>query len=276
MTSIHVQRNSEVGLRPALALAQGLDALAKLNQESMWGAGHAPIVALPSRTCVWYARHYKNGKLERLFSTLSAHTSTATPASSEEHMHRILIAVVLLFPVTAVSQQSVQWDDQCTVWFSIVWTDLKFHTTVPGKPEDMKWLPENSPRKYPGICYDAGAQLLRATIFFDGIGESHRTVVTQSPVEGTITNPDYSRSSVTGTVSTSQSVTVPYEYAVLSLEKKNTRGEWVQIASFGRQSPCRESYGSCIAVRDLIHPLVKDMMVWLRRTANKNPNLLLP
>ena len=57
VASVQVQMHGEVGLRPALLHPQRSDAPAKLNQERMSAAGHAPIVPILFLARVWYARH---------------------------------------------------------------------------------------------------------------------------------------------------------------------------------------------------------------------------
>lgn len=54
--SVHIQAHSHVGLSPSLPLSQQTDALPNLNQESVIGAGHPSMVAIPFKSCVWYAR----------------------------------------------------------------------------------------------------------------------------------------------------------------------------------------------------------------------------
>ena len=58
VASVHIQVGRHIGLRPSLLFSKSLDALSQFDQEGVAAGGHAPIVGVLLRRCVWYARHY--------------------------------------------------------------------------------------------------------------------------------------------------------------------------------------------------------------------------
>ena len=61
MPAIYAEVDSQIGLGPTLFSSEVLDTLAKLNQQGIVSAGHAPMVALLSVACVWHARQTLTG-----------------------------------------------------------------------------------------------------------------------------------------------------------------------------------------------------------------------
>lgn len=83
-----------------------------------------------------------------------------------------------------------------------------------------------------------------------------------TPVTGTVTDSDYNRSTVTGTVTETVPVVVSYAYTTLAIEAKAPDGTWKELRSFGRQGHCHMSYGNCIADGDQVRPLcIRGMLV---------------
>jgi hypothetical protein len=60
VSSIDVEVDGHIGLRPAFLSAMRSDAFSQLHQESMIAAGHALIFGVLFSRCVWHARHRKN------------------------------------------------------------------------------------------------------------------------------------------------------------------------------------------------------------------------
>jgi hypothetical protein len=83
------------------------------------------------------------------------------------------------------------------------------------------------------------------------------------PVTGTVTDSDYNRSIVAGTVTETVPVVASYSYSTLVIETKAPDGTWKELQNFGRQGRCHISYGSWIANGDLDRPLFKDALKWL-------------
>jgi hypothetical protein len=102
----------------------------------------------------------------------------------------------------ACAQQVNPQPEGCKIRFAIVWSDNQAGTAVPGSVDDMKWLPKDARKKYPEVCYDPSATGLRFVVNFNGHYTDQSTTTHASPMDGTITDRNGNKSTVTGTVTT--------------------------------------------------------------------------
>jgi hypothetical protein len=180
-------------------------------------------------------------------------------------MWRLFFALSLANAFACAQRVNPQ-PEGCKIRFAIVWSDNQAGTTVPGGVDDMKWLPKDAGKKYPEVCYDPSATGLRFVVNFNGHYTDQSATTQASPMDGTITDRNGNKSTVTGTVTTTVPSSTSYEYSILSLEGKVPgKDGWTQIQNFGQQSHCHTGYGVCVADRDVIRPLFKDALKWVHK-----------
>ena len=181
---------------------------------------------------------------------------------------RIAMGIVPAFcfdlAVWAQSQPCVQ--------FTVVTRDTLGNEKQGLSAADVKWFQKTFTKKYPAICYAEPDESVRIVFYITATPDVYHgtrvvTHTAETPISGTVTNPNGLPSPVRGTAETTSSTTVPYtvNYSIytLSIERKLDDGKVEVLHRF--QQKGLYNTGIWVGGRGYypVHAVIEDATKWI-------------
>jgi len=174
----------------------------------------------------------------------------------------------------------------CQTKFTVVREDHLKNITQGLSKKDAKWFEKKIEKKYPDVCYVAPAPEVPLVFYisvapavYHGTRVAQHTETHDSPVTGTVTDENGSRSDIQGTTTTTTttSTAVPYslDYGVftLTVETSETAGKWKARHRFQQRGLYSTLYGIPLGGKGHhpLHAVIEEAAKWIHEGGLTNP-----